>query len=64
MTNREKILSQSFKNVILENTRYKVDDLKIINPICEFFKCFFCQFNYDKDCEKKMQEWLDEEATK
>lgn len=40
MTNREKILSQPFKNVILDNTGYTVDDLKNINPICDFFYLF------------------------
>lgn len=62
MTNREKILSQPFKNVILDNTRYTVDDLKNINPICDFFTCLCCQFKNDKKCEKKMEEWLDKEV--
>lgn len=64
MTNREKILSQPFKDVILENTRCTVDNLKNVNPICEYFYCFYCRFRYEKDCEEKMEEWLDKEVAK
>lgn len=64
MTNREKILTKPFKNVLLENTKYTANDLKSINPICDFFTCLCCRFREEKNCVDKMMKWLDEEAKK
>ena len=62
MTNREKIFSTSFIDVIKAYTKYNAEEIENLMIRCEFFNCTMCLFKDDKNCQVKMTKWLNEDV--